>query len=171
MSPALHATAAARRVGGRWRAVLIGGPSGAGKSDLALRLLAAGWRLVSDDYSQVWASGGALYCRAPASIAGRLEARGAGLLAAAPLPLARAVLWIDGVRDPPERLPEPAFIELCGLALPRLALNPLEASAPAKLDGLMRPGALDAWTGRAIGLRKPLSPGRSRQTPAATGYS
>lgn len=170
MSPALHATAAARRLGGSWRAVLISGPSGAGKSDLALRLLAGGWRLVADDYTHVWASGEALYCRAPATIAGRIEARGAGLLAVAPLPLARAVLWIDCVRHPPERLPEPAVIELCGLALPRLALDPLEGSAPAKLDALVRPGALDAWSDRAIGLRKPLSPGGSRQTPAATGY-
>lgn len=138
MSGALHATTVARGVGGVWRGVLISGPPGAGKSDLALRLLALGWRLVSDDYSRVWASGGGLYACAPDAIAGRIEARGVGLLGAPPLRMARAVLWVDCVHDSVERLPEPAAIELCGAALPRLALNPLHASSAAKLDGVVR---------------------------------
>ena len=56
----LHGTVAAHWSPGRgWRAALISGPPGAGKSDLALRLLGRGWRLVSDDYAHVTASGGA----------------------------------------------------------------------------------------------------------------
>ena len=59
----VHATCIARRLGRGWAGVLLFGPSGAGKSDLALRALERGWRLVSDDYSTVWASGGGLYAR------------------------------------------------------------------------------------------------------------
>ncbi|KAK0350597.1 hypothetical protein LTR94_028381, partial [Friedmanniomyces endolithicus] len=72
----LHATTVAIRQGGEWKAVMILGPSGAGKSDLALRLIGRGWRLVSDDYTQVWISGQALYATAPEVIRGKIEARG-----------------------------------------------------------------------------------------------
>ena len=57
----LHATVAALRHGGAWRGVLIQGRSGAGKSDLALRLMQNGWRLVGDDWVDVFACEGALY--------------------------------------------------------------------------------------------------------------
>ena len=65
----LHAGLVARRQDGYWRGVLIEGASGAGKSDLALRALDHGFRLVADDRVVVWASGGALYGRAPDSLA------------------------------------------------------------------------------------------------------
>src|SRR5690606_35055818 len=72
----LHATVAAVRIDDAWRGVLIQGPSGAGKSDLALRLMQVGWRLVGDDWVDVFACEGALYAAAPATIAGRMEVRG-----------------------------------------------------------------------------------------------
>ena len=60
----LHGTAVACRLNGVWRGVWITGPSGAGKSDVALRLMARGWRLVADDYAHVFASGGAVWATA-----------------------------------------------------------------------------------------------------------
>lgn len=117
-----------------WRAVLLFGPSGAGKSDLTLRLVQAGWRLVSDDYSRLWTSGGRLYARSPAPIRGRIEARGVGVLPVPALDFAPVALALDCVDHEPERLPAPNRYELDGVAIPRLALRPLEASAVAKLS-------------------------------------
>ncbi len=116
-----------------WRAVLIRGASGAGKSDLALRLLAAGGRLVADDWTLVWASGGVLWGRAPETLTDMIEARGVGLMTAPALGFARIGLIVALDGPPAERLPEPGFETLQGIATPRLRLDPFEASAPAKL--------------------------------------
>jgi HPr kinase/phosphorylase len=126
----VHATTVA--VGGR--AVLLRGPSGSGKSDLALRLIDAGARLVADDQSELRRDGDAILVRAPATIAGLIEARGMGILKVDPLPVARLVLIADLVApETVERLPEPSSETIFGLAIPLVALAPFEASAPAKL--------------------------------------
>ena len=59
--------------------VLIIGPSGSGKSDLALRLIGEGALLVSDDQTRLTLKDGRLIATAPATIAGRIEARGIGI--------------------------------------------------------------------------------------------
>ena len=124
----------ARRRGGRWNAVLIQGPSGAGKSDLALRALAAGWRLVADDRCLAWTSGGRLYVRAPETLAGLIEARGLGVLphpylAFAPVALAVRIEDLGAL----ERVPEPEFLDVLGILLPQVRFSALEGSATAKL--------------------------------------
>lgn len=141
MSQPLHATIAARWTAGRgWRGVLIRGASGAGKSDLALRLIGQpGWRLVADDYAHVFASGGCLYATAPTAIAGRIEARGAGLLPVCRLDLVRLVLAVELTGDAVERLPEPDRAVIEGVALPSVRLNPFEASAVQKVTRLTSP--------------------------------
>ncbi|HEY0051865.1 MAG TPA: serine kinase [Caulobacteraceae bacterium] len=161
----LHATCVARRLGGVWRAALLFGPSGVGKSDLALRAIAAGWRLVCDDYAVVWADGGALWAAAPDVIAGRMEARGVGVLPEPALWLARVVLAVDCVTGPLERLPEPAVRELRGIGVAALALTALEASAVAKLDRALRAQAagLDA---AALCPRTAPSPSPEPRLPA-----
>ena len=133
----VHATCVALRIGKRWRAVLLRGPSGAGKSDLALRLIEAGGRLVADDQTHVVRVGRALIATPPAALAGRIEARGVGILE---LPrgklLARApvALLVDlVVPGRIERLPEPARETLQEIELPRLDLAPFETSSVAKL--------------------------------------
>jgi serine kinase of HPr protein (carbohydrate metabolism regulator) len=128
-----HAGLLARRLRGRWAGALIEGPSGCGKSDLALRALAHGLRLVADDRVEVWASAGRLFGRAPEPLAGLLEARGLGVLALTPLPLAEVALVVRCVARP-ERLPEPRWVEIAGVRLPTVELAALEASAPAKLS-------------------------------------
>ncbi len=128
----VHAGLIARRAGGHWRGVLIEGPSGCGKSDLALRALSAGFALVADDRVSLWISGGRLYGRAPATLAGAMEVRGLGVIAAPAVAMAQVAL----VARPgaPERIPEPRATEILGLALPLIELDLREASAPAKLS-------------------------------------
>jgi len=108
---------------------MILGVSGAGKSDLALRLIGRGWRLVSDDYTQVWASAGAVHASAPASIAGRIEVRGLGIVAARTRPVCRVALAVACVVEGVERLPEPQTRAFAGVDLPLLMLDPRPASA------------------------------------------
>lgn len=115
-------------------AVLLRGPSGAGKSDLGLRLIDRGARLVADDQVALEEDGGRIMARPPAALAGQLEVRGLGIVDVGHLAHAPVVLIVDLV-DPAtiERLPEDASETLLGVAIPRLALAPFEASAPAKL--------------------------------------
>lgn len=130
----LHGTVAARwTTAAGWRGVLITGAPGAGKSDLALRLIGRGWRLVADDYAHVVASAGALYAVSPETIAGRMEARGIGVLSACARGLTRLSLAVALTDGPVERLPERETRRYEGVALPVLRLNGFEASAVEKV--------------------------------------
>lgn len=133
----VHATSVALRSGSRWRAVLLRGPSGAGKSDLALRLIQAGARLVSDDQTHLARRGRSLLAAPPPALAGLIEARGVGivrlprnqLLARAPVRLLVDLVPAERI----ERLPEPQTETLLGITVPRLDLAPFEMSAVQKL--------------------------------------
>jgi serine kinase of HPr protein (carbohydrate metabolism regulator) len=144
----LHATTLARQVGGVWRGVLVRGPSGSGKSDLALRALHAGWRLVSDDRTLVWMSGGALYGRAPETIAGLLEARGVGVVPLCALTFAPIALVVDAAPGPVERMPEPADVAILEARVPRLLLELRQASALAKIGLALESRAAHRGLGR-----------------------
>ena len=116
------------------RAVLIEGPSGSGKSDLALRLIDRGATLVSDDYTVVERSGSDLIASAPATIAGRIEVRGLGLLEQPALTEAPVALLV-AIDEPVVRLPVSGRTRaVAGIALPMVALAALEASAPIKVE-------------------------------------
>ena len=121
--------------GADWCGVLLRGPSGVGKSDLALRLIESGWRLVSDDQCLLERRDGTIFVSPPETTAGKIEARGVGVLSlASALPGAPLFMVVDLAEEgAAERLPEPAQVELLGLALPRLSLNPFDVSVPAKL--------------------------------------
>ena len=129
MSETVHATTVA--IGGR--AVLIFGRSGTGKSDLALRLIDRGATLVSDDYTIVTAADGTLVTSPPATIAGKMELRGVGII---DLPHDSGVpssLTVDLDQDP-DRLPEPGTRDVAGVAIPVITLHGLEPSAPIKVE-------------------------------------
>lgn len=139
----VHATAVA--LGGA--GVLLRGPSGSGKSDLALRLIDGGGRLIADDQTMLSRDGAAIRMTAPATIAGRLEVRGLGIVTVPTAPAAALTLVVD-LADAAmiDRMPQPARCRILGLAVPLLTLAPFEASAAAKLrvavvaaaDGIMR---------------------------------
>ncbi len=114
--------------------VLLRGPSGSGKSDLALRLIDGGARLVADDQVTIEREGDRLLTSPPAAIAGKLEVRGVGILSVEHRAAVPLVLVVDLVAaEAVERLPEAESVELLGCAIRRLALNPWEASAAAKV--------------------------------------
>jgi HPr kinase/phosphorylase len=120
--------------------VLILGESGAGKSALALDLIAAGARLVADDRVELFVRGGKLCARAPANIAGFLEARGVGIVE---IPYARdaiVTLVVKITDSKPRRLPRHGVYEPSkSLAVsrdkwpPMMALEGRDGSAPAKV--------------------------------------
>jgi len=158
-----HAGLIARRMRGRWLGALIEGPSGSGKSDLALRALARGWTLVADDRTVVWVSDGRLFGRAPDALAGLIEARGVGILAAPRRGLAEIAILVRCVeRAAVERMPDPETQKLLGIALPAAALAALDDSAPAKLDRAL--AGLDSPTNRRITTAAP-----ARGSPDAGG--
>jgi HPr kinase/phosphorylase len=135
----LHGTAIA--LGGH--AALIRGGPGSGKSDLALRCLAFAPTaliplptvLVSDDRVIVSREENQLFAESPATIRGKLEVRGLGIVTVPHVARAQLVLVAD-LTDPQhiERLPDPApTTDLIGVRLPLLQLAPFEAAAPVKL--------------------------------------
>lgn len=138
----LHAGLVACRAAGFWRGVLVTGPSGSGKSDLALRLLEGGYRLVADDRTVVWISGGKLYGKAAPALHGLIEARGLGVVAETAIAFAPIALLCDCTPGLMERAPENQAETVLGVALPRIRMAALEPSAPAKLGrALMHLGA------------------------------
>ena len=141
-----HAGLIAERRDGDWRGVLIEGPSGAGKSDLALRALDHGFRLVADDRVLLWTAEGRLYGRAPAPLAGRLEVRGVEIARLGALAFCEVALVVR--LGTPDRLPDAATETILGVAVPLLAADPFELSAPAKLSRAL--GAFDAAHKRRI---------------------
>lgn len=131
MTTTLHATCIA--IDGR--AILLTGKSGAGKSDLALRLIDRGAHLVGDDGTIVETRDGILYASAPATIAGRIEVRGLGIVETAHIseaPIALCIALDQTVPRMPEDPIPTRMIE--GVAVPLLALDPFESSAPVKVE-------------------------------------
>ena len=136
--------------------VLLLGKPGSGKSDLALRLIDQGGlgltgslrvaRLVADDQVVLRKLEGQLMASAPPALKGKLEIRGLGIAELAVVAETRLRL---AVRLTPaaeiERLPDlvAARMDILGVALPLILLDPLSASAPARLraalDQFVRP--------------------------------
>ena len=98
-------------------------------------MMAWGFRLVADDRVVVWTSGGRLYGRSPEPLSGLLEARGVGIVPAAPLDFCQITLLVACQRGPDEveRMPDEAPETIEGVAIPRIELWPFEAAGPAKL--------------------------------------
>jgi serine kinase of HPr protein (carbohydrate metabolism regulator) len=126
----LHATCVA--LGDR--GVLITGPSGSGKSDLALRLIDEGAKLIADDLTTLRAEDGHLLALAPPRLSGKLEVRGIGIMPVPSAPQARLALEVALAPSAEiERLPEPETAQYLGVTLPRVTLDPVTASAAAKV--------------------------------------
>ena len=112
------------------RALLITGPSGCGKSALALELVSRGARLVADDGVWLRPDPKGPVVQAPRG-AGRLEARGVGLIPAPHCARARLVAVVDLSRVEEDRLPPERRTTLGGASLRLLhgSRNPSFAAA------------------------------------------
>jgi serine kinase of HPr protein (carbohydrate metabolism regulator) len=130
----LHASCVV--IGGR--AVLLAGRSGSGKSDLALRLIDRGAQLLCDDYTQVTRRrDGRLIATPSPRIAGKMEVRGVGIVEMDHAAEAEIALYCD-LEAPVERLPAASTRRLVGMDVPMAAVAPLEASAPLKVELLVK---------------------------------
>ena len=119
--------------------VLIRGLSGSGKSDLALRLIDQGAELVSDDYCEITVEGARLIAAVPATIAGKLEIRGYGIVQLPYIEKVAVGLIVDLVKaDEIERLPENSTTTIENIALPWLRLDPFTPSAAHKVRMIVR---------------------------------
>ena len=118
-------------------AVLLLGPSG--KSDVALRLIAAGAKLVADDQTALFVQDGRLFADAPPSLYGQIEIRGVGIvkLEAVGPALVGLAVYLEPSRKI-DRMPEPASYRLppplhAVVAPPLVSLRPFEISTAAKI--------------------------------------
>ena len=135
----IHATTVA------WdgRGVLLRGPSGSGKSDLAIRLIADGAVLVADDRTVLTIEGGRVIAAPPPALAGRIEARGIGIVETAFQARCALALVVDlNPRAAIERMPDRTLARFGDLTLPSFSLHAFDASAPAKIALALRSIAL-----------------------------
>lgn len=124
--------------------ILIEGPPGSGKSDLVLRLLdEPGYglgnlelrgRLVSDDQTVIEKRGTALFAASPTPTAGLFEIRGQGIVKVNHLAEVKLVLAVKLLpAGEIERMPEPAFRHIAGIALREIRIDAAKASGPARI--------------------------------------
>jgi len=131
----LHASAVALD----GRGLLILGPSGSGKSSLALQLMALGCGLVADDRTILKVEGGQLIASCPATILGRIEARGVGILSVPSHGPVSLVAAVDLGIPEAKRLPPERHMTVMGLSLPVLH-NVASPAFPAALLHYLRAG-------------------------------
>lgn len=132
--------------------MLLFGDSGSGKSDTALRLIASGGQLISDDQTKLSTNEKFLFAEGIANIAGQIEIRGVGIINLDRV--TRAPIALAVKLDPeaaPARLPEPALYSppaplAASYLPPLLTLPPYEPSLPAKIVA----AAVAAVSGRFV---------------------
>lgn len=119
------------------RALLIIGNSGDGKSTLALELMAFGATLVADDRVDLLRIKDTIFASAPSAIAGKIEARGLGVLSTqyTERAILSAVINMSQIEE--KRLPLKLTTTLLSRDLP-LIYRPKGTAIAAKIFHYMR---------------------------------
>lgn len=117
------------------KGVLIVGPSGSGKSSLALQLMSLGAQLVADDRTILSSHDGTVRATPPRTIAGRIEARGVGIICVEHRVKTSLSLVIDLAQVERVRLPQRHSMTLLDIPLPCLH----------KVDASYFPAAIHAY--------------------------
>jgi serine kinase of HPr protein (carbohydrate metabolism regulator) len=114
--------------------IMISGPSNSGKSDLALRLIDRGAILICDDYVDLWRHDSQIMMEAPARIAGKMEVRSLGIFDCEHVSNIPLMLQVQ-LKSQIERFPMDSQTEtIMTINVPTIAINPIEASAPIKVE-------------------------------------
>jgi serine kinase of HPr protein (carbohydrate metabolism regulator) len=143
-------------------AVLLLGDSGAGKSDVALRLIAAGGKLIADDQTVLFIENERVMADAPANLAGGMEIRGLGIMRLEKAPASPVILAVRlDPKDAIARMPEAAFFTLpaalqADVKVPLVELSAHEASTPAKIAAAAAGLARRAFVAGAFSPNQPL---------------
>ena len=120
------------------KGVIIFGPSGSGKSDLALRLIEAGGKLVSDDYVEVTNDDHVMYAHPAPNIEGMIEVRGVGLMKLMSKKSSILGLALELVsQEEIERLPQKNTFCLGDAEVPLYKFDAFSASAIAKIKMIL----------------------------------
>ena len=111
--------------------VLIIGASGSGKSALALRLIGLGGKLVADDRTILTYHKNQIIATCPATIKGKIEARGVGIINLSPEKCDQVSLIVDMESTTKDRMPQNETYNLFGIDIPLIRFTPLDAFAEA----------------------------------------
>ena len=121
------------------KGIVIFGPSGSGKSDLALRLIDAGGKLVSDDCVEITNEGDILYAFPSPNIEGMIEVRGVGIIKLSYLKISTLSLALTHVSNEKiERLPKQKKFCIDEATIPLYNFNAFSVSAIAKIKLILR---------------------------------
>ena len=113
--------------------VLIRGKSGIGKSDLALRLIASGATLISDDLTICKKIGDYLYLYPHSETKGLLEVRDIGIMTVPYVENIKLTLVVELVEEQFERIPRIMSRNILGMKFPKIKIFGKSSSAVAKI--------------------------------------
>ena len=105
------------------------------KIRFALRCINRGATLISDDQTMLCKENKKIFASPPATIAGKLEVRGLGIVEFPYIKRAQLALVLDLVdEDAMERLPDINFVDYFDLKIPNLRLYAFQCSAVEKVS-------------------------------------
>ncbi len=103
------------------KSILAIGPSGSGKTSLILGLIALGGVLVADDQVILSEDTNGISATPPLAIAGKLEARGIGILSCPHVKMSYVNLIVDLSAEPQMRLPEISTVNIGSVSIEIIA--------------------------------------------------
>jgi len=115
--------------------IILLGKSGSGKSDITYRLINNhGAKLVSDDHIVIEKNDNHLIAKSVESIKGLIEVRNIGIIKTDYVEKTNIKLVVElDIDDELTRMPEDDFIEVNGIKIKKIKLNPFEQSTELKI--------------------------------------